>query len=47
VGAGEGAEALLWPEPVEWDAESDFTACNKRATGVTRKRLAADDVPTA
>jgi len=20
------AEALLWPEPVEWDAESDFTA---------------------
>ena len=42
-----GAEALLWPEPVEWDAESDFTACNKRATGVMRKRLAADDVRTA
>ena len=21
-----GAEALLWPEPVEWDARSDFTA---------------------
>lgn len=23
---GKIAEALLWPEPVEWDAESDFTA---------------------
>ena len=25
-----GAEALLWPEPVEWDAESDFTAWSGR-----------------
>lgn len=24
--SGRGAEALLWPEPVEWDAESNFTA---------------------
>lgn len=25
--AGAGREALLWPEPLEWDAECDFTAC--------------------
>jgi len=23
---GAGREALLWPKPFEWDAESDFTA---------------------